>query len=129
VSRARTPSYAEQPLAHDQVDDEREVDDERRDLDVGHVLGQLMDLERQEDAGADDSDVLTPALEAPQTDPLGHLEEGVDDEERLHEVQRAVLRVEQPLDLVDGRALREVVVERGRERLEPRQVTVEQLLQ
>src|SRR4051794_14412356 len=86
--RATTP-YAEQPLAPDQVDDQTEVDDERADLEERDLLRQLVDLQRQKDAGADGGDVLAPSLQAPQADPLGDLQQAVADEERLDEMQRA----------------------------------------
>src|SRR4051794_31342176 len=94
------PAYAEQSLAHDEIDDEGDVDDERADLHVGDVLRQLVDLERDEKTGADDGDVLAPPLEAPQADAFGHLQHGIDDEKAFDEMQRAVLRVEQLMDLL-----------------------------
>src|SRR3954451_25064221 len=48
-----TTAYAEQPLGDDEVDDQREVDHERADLQVRDLVGELVDLQRQEQAGAD----------------------------------------------------------------------------
>src|SRR4051794_3391678 len=127
LERLAPPADPEQSLAADQVDHECDVDDERRDLDVGDVLAQLVYLERQEQAGADGRDVLSPSLEAPEPDALGELEQGVADQERLDEVQRPVPRVQQAADALDRRALVEVVVEgRGRP-FEPRKLLLEEL--
>src|SRR5213080_4420490 len=128
LERLASPADPEQALAPDQVDHECDVDDEGRDLDVGHVLAELVYLERQEQAGADGGDVLTPSLEAPEPDALGELEQGVTDQERLDEVQSPVARVQQAADVGDRRALVEVVVEGRGRAFEPRKLFLEELL-
>ena len=64
---------AEQLLGPDQVDDEQQVDHERRDPQPGDLHGQVVDLPRKEDRGRHHGEVLAPPLARPQPDALREL--------------------------------------------------------
>jgi DNA polymerase-3 subunit delta len=68
---------AEQPPGPHQVDDEQQVDRERRDPQPGDLPGQLVDLVRQEDRGRHHGEVLAPPLAQPQPDAFHQLDQGV----------------------------------------------------
>jgi len=70
-------AQAEQPLGQQQVEHSCHVDDKGHQAHDGELLGELVDLERQEDAGPDHGDVLAPTLEQEKAHALEQLEGGV----------------------------------------------------
>jgi hypothetical protein len=93
----------EQPLADEDVEDRDDVQRQRADLEPAHLLGQFVDLDRQEHGGGDHRQVLRPALAEPQPDALDHLDQGVSQQAARHHVQGRLLVVEGLLDGVHDR--------------------------
>src|SRR3954470_6870553 len=68
---------SEQPLRQQQVDDDRDVQDEGEDLERRDAVRQLVELERQQQDGRDERQVLRPALLEPESYGLGAFEQRV----------------------------------------------------
>ena len=77
LERRLAAADPEQPLGPEQVDHREDVERERDDPQPGDRLDDLVDLERDEDAGADHRDVLAPALHQPEADRLDELQDAV----------------------------------------------------
>ena len=105
---------AEQALRVDQVRADREVDEQREDLERREAVGDLVELERQQRGGGDEREVLRPALPQPQADRLDPL----DDREQRHDdadpLERPVVDREQPPDLGEDAVLRPPRARRAR---------------
>src|SRR5919201_415811 len=104
--RNRASAQAEEPFRKQEVDDDREVDDERDDLERGGALRQLVDLERKQQRRGDERQVLRPALHEPQPDRFQTLEHGIRSRDQRNQPQRSRLQRHQPLQLMDEPVLR-----------------------
>ena len=74
LERRAATAEAEEPLGPQDVDHGEHVERERHDPEPGDPLEELVDLQRDEDRGADDRDVLAPALHQPEPDGLEQLQ-------------------------------------------------------
>jgi hypothetical protein len=91
---------AEQSLGAQQVRHDRDVDDERDDLEHGRAICQLVDLERQQRGRDDERQVLSPASLRPKADGLDPLDHAVDEQHAADEVQVRRRGRERVVDLV-----------------------------
>src|SRR4051794_4487544 len=91
---------AEQPLGEQQVDDDRQVHDQRDDLERADGFRELVDLERQERRRRDEGEVLGPALLEPEADRLGAFEQRVGADARGRQSQLRRLEREELVERV-----------------------------
>ena len=118
----------EEPLGPDDVDHGEHVDQQGRDPEPGHLLEDLVHLERDEDRGADDREVLAPAPHQPQPGALAELERAVARTPRATSSSVECL-ARRLLDQPDRSGVLQVDPEPVGDRLEQRQVVVEDLLE
>src|SRR5262249_27258377 len=85
----------EESAPHQQVDDDRQVAHQGRDLEPRETGGELIHPEREKQRGGDERQVLGPALLKPETDRLGRLQYRESDEPRPHQPERALLQGEE----------------------------------
>jgi hypothetical protein len=95
VLGGRATADAEEALREQQIDHHRDVHDQRDDLQRRALVDDLVDLERDEQRGRDQRQILRPPLLPPEPERLDSLERGVPEHAEAHEVQRARLEREE----------------------------------
>ncbi len=95
-------SGAEQPALVDQVAHRQQIHHQCGDLEHRGVLGDLVDLQRNEECGRDRGQVLGPAPTTPQADALDELQRTVGEQQQTSQPQRFAIPAESALDQADG---------------------------